>query len=382
VTDPRDPTRLVLLVWLLLLPQPLAAQGVDGYASVMADAVPGAETAELRARVLAERRVDLGARVRLTAAGFVEGLVADRGRFGTRTDAVLRARELHAEVLWPRADLRVGLSRVVWGRLDELLPTDVVNPLDLTRFLFEGRAEARLAVPMVRARLLPGEAFSLDAVYVPIFTRARFDDLDEASSPFAIAPPLPAVRREPPRTLRNAQGGVRATATTGRVDWALTAYRGFEPLPEYVSEAGAISERYPRFTLVGADFETVRGRWGIRGELARRGESVEGGAGLDRPAGEYRFASHLLVARRRGDTDLSLVGSIERSWARATRSLRAFAVYNASEGSLFARAVATLSLRDHVGLELSGGAFAGRGDDVLGRLTSRDFLYVRLKVFY
>ncbi len=134
----------------------------------------------------------------------------------------------------------MGYSRVVWGRLDEFLPTDVVNPLDLTRFFLEGRAEGRMAVALVRARWLQADTFTLEGIYVPVFRPGSFDQLEEASAPFNLAPrsicaggmartradPLPPLctaidrrRVQPVATLRNAQGGVRVSATTGRVDW-------------------------------------------------------------------------------------------------------------------------------------------------------------------
>src|SRR5690606_21596927 len=140
-----------------------------------------------------EHRLDAGERFRLTTAGFVEGLLADRGQPASTRSAIVRPQEVHAEVLWPAGDLRVGFSRVVWGRLDEFQPTDVVNPLDLARFFFEGRSEARLPVTMIRGRLFPSDRLSFEAIYVPVFRRGRFDQLDEATSPFNLAPAVPRV---------------------------------------------------------------------------------------------------------------------------------------------------------------------------------------------
>ena len=74
--------------------------------------------------------------------------------------------------------------------------------------------------------------------------------------------------------------------------------------------------------------------------------------------------------------------SVDRSFARETRSIRAFAVYNPDEQSTFARVIGSFSLRDNVALEASAGLFAGEGADVLARFADRDFLYLRLKVFY
>jgi hypothetical protein len=44
--------------------------------------------------------------------------------------------------------------------------------------------------------------------------------------------------------------------------------------------------------------------------------------------------------------------------------------------------IAAISVRDNVWLEGSGGVFTGTSTDVIGRLSRRDFLYGRLKVFF
>ena len=379
----------VVLAWIATaLPATALAQGVDGYASIFTDVLPAVElvrghrstVGEVRARVFVERRIVFGPHLRFTGAGFVEGLLADRSRSRPTRDVIVRPQELHVEATWPQADLRIGMSRVTWGRLDEFLPTDVVNPLDLARFFFEGRAEARLPVAMVRARWLPSDRLSVEGIYVPLYRRGRFDQLDEATSPFTIAPPLPGVF-QPPRQWRNAQGGVRATATTGRVDWSAGVYRGFEPGP------GVLPSRY---TMVGGDFETVRGPWGVRGELAvfDGRETAEAGIGVDRRAGEYRISGSVLVAERwaasaaRDRRDLTVVASLDRSFARETRTLRVFTVYNPGEASAFARVVSIFNLLDNVSVEASAGLFTGDGSDVLSRFATRDFLSARCKVYF
>ena len=58
-----------------------------------------------------------------------------------------------------------------------------------------------------------------------------------------------------------------------------------------------VTETYPEFTMVGADFETARGPWGVRGEVAGfvkdslqsdvlargiAGRTWQGGVGVDR----------------------------------------------------------------------------------------------------
>jgi Protein of unknown function (DUF1302) len=387
----------------LLVAGLLAQSPPAGYASVFVDHFPNRDATELRARLFAEEKLDAGPRLRLTASGFVEGLLADRD--GKATDAVVEPQEVTFTLRATRAELTAGLGRVVWGRLDELQPTDVVNPLDLSRFFFEGRSEARLAVPLVRGKLFAGDTASIDAIYVPLFRRARFDRLDEPTSPFSLAPrqaAAPVVDRTPARTVSNGQGGARVNVTTGRVDWSVSAYDGFRPFGLYsLTPEGVLERSYERFTMVGADFETAKGPWGARGEVAVfprdafqtqaspaifHGSSFDAGGGVDRQAGDVRLSGDVLVHRESHDaaarTDVSIIASADRDFARQKYLGRLFAVYNPREGSGFVRAIAVASLRDDVKLEGSIGWFGGSGQDTISRFADSDFAYVRLKCFF
>lgn len=416
----------LLVALLCLAPSIAAAQAPPtGYVSVFADYLPNRnDTVELRSRIFAEEVLNPTPKLLITVSGFVEGLVAKRST--TRTDAIVRVQEATLDFNGDRLDVFAGFSTIAWGRLDELQPTDVVNPLDVSRFFFEGRSEARLPVGMARVRLFLSEQASIEGVYVPFFRRGRFDQLDEGTSPFniagvAIVPaagpnvtllPIEFREREPSSSLRNSQGGVRLDATTGRMDWSVSAYRGLAPSGLYrlgpispVAASVPVDIIYPRFTMVGGDFETVRGQWGVRGEVATfvrdsfqapsisvvRGNSLDAGVGVDRKAGDYRVSGTVLVHResydadidgQRARTDVSLVASLDRSFARERYQVRGFGVVNPSERSAFLRTIATWKLRDDVALEGSGGWLIGDGRDLVGRFSDRDFLYLRLKGYF
>jgi len=423
--------RFQWLAVVLALAQPAAAQ-VNGHVSFLVDtlpdpdATPGRQTVtEGRLRLFAERRDEIGEHVRLVLSGHVDGLVGRNvpGASGRRA-AVVRPLDLYADLVWAHAEVRLGASRIVWGRLDEFQPTDVVNPIDLSKFLLEGRSEARLSVGVVRGRFFLPKSTTLEVIGVPAFRAGRFDQLDEPSSPFnlGISPRSLVQRHAPAFGLASAQGGARLTATTGRVDWGATAYRGLRTFPIVTASYSPFElpvgpplfdETFPRFTMLGGDFETVRGAWGLRGEAAwfvadtlqsavlRRGvkgTSLEAGIGADRRAGNYRLAGNVLVSRRSVDdverlvsggddrslegTDVTLVVAADRNFARETRTLRLFGVYDPTNGTTFARAIGAVSLRDDVWLEASGGLLAGSASTTLGRLNRRDFVYAKLKVFF
>ena len=406
-----------------------------GHLSLTTAEAPSRDTLELRARAFVEEKADVSPHLRATASAFAEGLIRrhpdpparERDASAVARDAIFKVHDAFLESTVGRLDLRVGLGRVVWGRLDEVQPTDIVNPLDVSRFFFEGRSEARLPVALVRAQVFLSDRASIEGVYVPVFRRGRFDQLDEPTSPFTprsgpadgiggvclaigcpTLPPL-VVDHEPPVTFDNAQGGARFTATTGRVDWSVSAFRGFEAFPVFdvgTPLPGAplpVEGAHPRFTMLGGDFETVRGEWGVRGEVAAfvddnfqaselrstEGSSVDAGVGVDRRAGDYRISGTVLFHHEAFDEPLrqtrsswSWVLSADRRFSRERYAVRAFGVANTSEGSGFARVIATGELRDNLALEGSIGWFVGEGRDLVGRFADSDFIYVRLKHYF
>jgi predicted RND superfamily exporter protein len=405
----------------------------SGHVSVFADYMPNRDdTVELRSRVFVEDTYDLTPALRVNLSGYLDGLLARRPFPDIDqpvTDAFAAVHDANVQITKGRFDLLVGYARTVWGRLDELQPSDVISPLDVSRFFFDGRSEARLPVLTAKVRITIAGDSVVEFVYLPVFRRGRFDRLDEETSPFnllrqetAIAcvpvPLCPAgqpsfERGAPPVTFENSQGGARFTTTTGRVDWSISAYRGFEPFGLLVVDSSAppltFIERYPRFTMIGGDFEAVAGKWGVRGEAAvfvddsfqsgtpaiADGHSVDAGVGFDRTAGDFVVSGTVLFHSERYDTpiqaggslssgrdDVSLIASADRTFARERYRVRTFGVYNPSESSGFARTIATASLRDNVALEGSLGWFIGSGRDVIGRFADSDFLYLRLTYYF
>ena len=312
-------------------------------------------------------------------------------------------------------DLRAGIGTIVWGRLDEVQPTDVINPLDASKYLLAGRADARLPVVHARLRWYAGEKATIEGVWVPLFTRGRYDVLDEASSPFNLladarrCTPSPAcppvsqfIRHEPPRSSGSSQGGARVSITSGRVDWALAVYSGYPgfgrigvgPIglppgtpPDFIPPV-LVFETYPRFTMYGGDFETVRGDWAIRGEAAlTTGDTITSAAspiGIEghsdprrcrrRSAG--RLVSPQRHAPRRARRDPA---SRRRRHQREPRRRRRAPVrarhpqgarlrrLERRRRSGFARTIGTWSLRDNLALEGTVGWFFGHGDDTISR---------------
>jgi len=405
--------RMAAALAALLVAVPAHAQDYDGYFSSLFLVMPDVDdregrqpVVELRTRLFTEGLFNPSDRIHLRLGAYVDTLVGhreSRAASGGAAAAVLRPLDLYAEWRSQRFDLRAGMARITWGRLDEFQPTDVVNPIDLSRFLLEGRSEARLPVALVRARVFLPAGSTLEAIAVPVFRGGEFDQLEEETSPFRLSPAGLRDRREPGVSWKNVQGGARFTTTSGRVDWGVSAWRGFESFPTYTLAPVPLDplalviptfiETFPRFTMVAADFETVSGPWGVRGEFGvfdgASPRSFAGGIAADRRAGSYRVAVNTIVSHA-DDTDVTLVGWAERTFARETRSGRLLAVWNPADDTAFVRAIGAVSIRDNWWLEASGAWFTGEvpaaapssSVDVLSLLGRRDFVYARLKVHF
>lgn len=398
---------------------------VTGSVSALVDRLPNAPApaTELRLRAIVDAAIDPRPWLRVRLAGVADGLVSNRD--DAPRDAVADAREAWVELAGARGDFRAGVGRLAWGRLDEIQPTDVINPIDVATFLMEGRSEARLPVAFVRGRVFGGETVRLEGVVVPVFRRARFDRLSESSSPFDLlgdlAPPpcLPQFEcagqwtfvRDTPDA-GELQGGARAGLTTGRVDWSVSAWRGFVPFALVDGPAGpsALRLTHPRYTMIGADVETVTGGWAWRAEAAYfpdrplqvaddpsifEANSLEAGAGVDRRAGDFTLSASFLV--RREDTasrepdgtlavssnaDVSLVGGFSRSFARERYQTRVFTLLNPQDRAAFVRGVFTWKPVDDIAIESSVGWFAGEGNDIITRFADRDFFFVRITRYF
>ena len=75
-------------------------------------------------------------------------------------------------------ELRAGIQRFAWGRLDEYPPNDLLNPWDYTRFITKSLEDRKIGVPSLSAVLNKGD-WSYETVWVPVFVPYRLPLPDE-----------------------------------------------------------------------------------------------------------------------------------------------------------------------------------------------------------
>ncbi len=182
-------------------------------------------------------------------------------------------REGYFEISRGQWEVRGGRQLIVWGRADELNPTDVITPKNYLLLLPEGQAGYRFGVNALEADYyLSLSGIRASGVWVPIPT-ASIIPISELPDGVHLTDRLPAIRFE------DGSAGVKLDRSGGKVDASLSYFYGYNLLPEVHIERASLDEttrvlhadvalEHERQHMIGADFATTRGRFGYRGEVA------------------------------------------------------------------------------------------------------------------
>ncbi len=180
-------------------------------------------------------------------------------------------REGYFEVVRERWEVRAGKQIIVWGRADEVNPTDVITPKNFLLLMPEGQPGYRFGTSAVKLDAFLPWSLRATGVWVPFFTPSVI--------PLDVPPGVRLEERLPPIQLDESSAGVKLDRSGGTVDGSLSYFYGFNPLPEVrVEEArqdpetgslrGRVALTHARQHMIGADAASARGRFGYRAEVA------------------------------------------------------------------------------------------------------------------
>lgn len=202
-------------------------------------------------------------------------------------------------------ELSLGKQIIRWGKADQISPVDTLNPEDLREFIIPIYEERKMPVWMADAKLFAGP-FTLEGVVIPFFEKSKLDYFDTNWSVFGHLK-KEIQNSQVPSELKNyaQQLDVHETVPDNETEWALrlsttikeldigfTYHRAIEDIPffknfpvkniqtngsfsgdqlmstlanaQYTDET--IEVEYKLTNIVGIEFETIYGGWGIRGE--------------------------------------------------------------------------------------------------------------------
>ena len=226
--------------------------------------------------------------------GAVLGPRSDHGLFKNYHDVYqdntvyLEFKELYVERSFKSLDLRVGIQRFAWGRLDEYPVNDLFNPWDYTRFIVRPMEDRKIGVPSVSATMNNGD-WSYQAVWVPWLVpyrlakpNERWAGVSAATFPSQI-PNTEIVPNEPDlpsRNIGNSSAGLRIQRM-GEIEWAVNLFHGYDLRPIFRTTSMSISRQsdkvvigpgfvpsFHKITSLGVDAAAVSGDWSFRAEAA------------------------------------------------------------------------------------------------------------------
>ncbi len=198
-------------------------------------------------------------------------------------------------------DFKVGHQIVVWGRADSLNPTNNLTPETILH-RSPDEDDRRLANFLIRSyyNIHP---VRIEAVWVPVY-RASYVPLDLLTLPSGV------VRGEedyPGATLDKSAFAVRLNFELPSFDGSLSYFNGYNPRPGISTDSLSVFPPGEPFTIfpkayrmfvIGADFQTTAGEFGIRGE-----------AGFRKPFGDYKAEFYI------PNPDISYVFGIDKEFS-------------------------------------------------------------------
>jgi hypothetical protein len=168
------------------------------------------------------------------------------------------------------ADFRLGKQIIVWGRADQLNPTDNLTPRDNTLYIADVD-DQRFGAMAARATYnLSGMA--LTGIWLPYFRPSK--------QPLPALPGISYAETVP----GGGEYAFKLEQTGGAADWSVSYFHGFDQNPDLsagaVAPAGVtLSLQHHRIRVLGADAATTVGRFGLRAEAAYTW--TEDSAGID-----------------------------------------------------------------------------------------------------
>jgi hypothetical protein len=193
-----------------------------------------------------------------------------------------------------RLRVTAGAQTVIWGRVDEIPPTDRLSVQDVSRFMLDGLQDRRRAAPALRVETFH-QGYKFDLLWLPDFRAAQLPNRDSIWYPvdrqhgrFIGVPSSPLVA---PMIQRGTFGeddggqggyGLRVSRTGKGLDYALTVQRARQSLPYYQMNEAArttlLASMNPATALAAASGDTFVARhpwtWVAGGDLAFEAKGV------------------------------------------------------------------------------------------------------------
>ena len=348
---------------------------------------------------------------------FVRSFLSHDGRAGDEVKLDLKQAYIDYYTGWTA--FRFGKQLMTWGKADEINPTDVLNPQDLSNIL-EDKIIRKIGLFALKANWYFG-GFDLETIWKPQFeamklpqpgSKWNFLSVQEISEM-----PSPTY---PSGDLDNTEWGLRLSKTVSMFDFSLSFYDGLENIhtPEMIFDIQTGSMKinrllFHRIRMLSADFAGSVKSVGIWGEGAYFITRDEDGIDpyIKNPyiqfvlGSDYMFHNGLKVnvqfmqeiitkidadAERDKEEDIiSKLGvGLPLQQALTTRialpfgsgdahSIELFCIYDLRDEGYLAGPKIRYSPEDAVVIEVSASIFNGKSSSMFGRFSENDAVGIK-----
>jgi hypothetical protein len=339
-------------------------------------------------------------------------------------------------------ELRAGIQRFAWGRLDEYPINDLLNPWDYTQFLSTPLEDRKIGAPSL-STALNLDNWRFQAVWIPWLVSYRLSLPSERWSGFPGAtaltkiPGLEVIPHEPDLPsceLENSSVGFRFQHL-GSVEWAVNLFHGYDPRPVFKTTQltvrsfpqkllidpgyepdfhkmssigmdaagiqGDLSLRAEAAYALGRYFNTRWERWGYPTSLLRstytlnpnehQSDTLEYGIGFD-----YRLYEDCLLTLQvqqrviidRPETlferqlETLAWAAVKTGWMNQKVETNLSMAFNPEHGGLFAKANARYVFTDYWKAGITAVMFDGNSQSLFGRFARNDQLEAEIDFFW
>lgn len=186
----------------------------------------------------------------------------------------LDLQEAYVDYYTKYIDFRVGQQTIPWGKADEMNPTDIINPQDLSN-ITEDKTVRRIGLFQTKVDVKLYE-FVLTGIWKPMFEYMKIPALNSRWAFFSLpgASALPAPEY-PENKMKNTEWAFKLARTISSIDFSLSYFDGWDNIFTPVLKVDTVTHRPAldklvthRTKMFGADFATSIASVGFWGEGA------------------------------------------------------------------------------------------------------------------
>lgn len=389
---------------------------------------------------------DINASIRFDLEGRAEYLQRDK----SESEQDLTLGQAYLKLHPGNSDITIGKQVLTWGKLDDVVILDTINPQDYKQFVLNDKQDRKIPVFMFDYQY-NADTFRIEGVYIPSFkpSYVRFfgsdwavfghlkQGVEEGGSAALAKSVVRKIRTERKEDtedaeFKNGEAGLRFSSRYADIDYSLyymnifdrvavlrekdavgNTLKRFLYLPgddtlaslvgsDPSAEELVLEEEYQRTHVIGKDFETVVGNFGVRGEAAlfvdvpylrddfsyTRKKTFIVGIGIDHTTADNLYYNFQIIetlilnyaplfAQER--SSCLFTSNLSKEFLRGRFIVNLDSSFSPSYYDWMLNPELAYKFNNGMRLSVGGFIFEGSPTTVFGRFSAKDLVYLRMK---